>query len=61
LRDQVQQTPTTYDIDAIFDEAYKYKVDIDNEGREMSNSAGFEQIVDTDEFWEIVARHDRTA
>lgn len=50
-----------YDIDAIFDEAYEYEVDTNEKGQELLNTAGFKQVVDVDEFWAIVERHDRTA
>ena len=50
-----------YDIDAIFDEAYEYEVDTNDQGQELLNTAGFVQVVTVDEFWEIVGRHDRTA
>lgn len=49
-----------YDIDAIFAEAYTYRVDHDGEGNELLNTAGFESVP-TKEFWEIVSRHDKTA
>lgn len=50
-----------YDVDAIFDEAYEYQVDTDDQGRELLNTAGFVQVVSVEEFWEIVERHARTA
>ncbi|MEU0078502.1 hypothetical protein ABZY58_11450 [Micromonospora tulbaghiae] len=50
-----------YDTDAICREAYEYRVDTDGQGNELLNTAGFEQIVTDDEFWEIVAKHDKTA
>ena len=50
-----------YDIDAIASEAFEYKVDTDEQGNELLNTAGFEQIVDTDGFWAIAEKHDETA
>ncbi len=50
-----------YDVDAICQETFDYRVDTDQHGNELLNTAGFEQTVTDDEFWEIVARHDRTA
>ena len=47
-----------YDIDAILEEAYEWKIDINDKGQELLNSAGFEQIVDADEFLAIVARNE---
>lgn len=49
-----------YDIDAIAREAFEYKVDTDEQGNELLNTAGFEQIVDTNGFWAIVEKHDKT-
>lgn len=50
-----------YDTDAICREAFEYRVDTDGAGRELLNTAGFEQAVSDDEFWAIVERHDKTA
>jgi hypothetical protein len=36
-------------------------VDANDAGQELLNTAGFKQVVSVDEFWEIVARHDRSA
>lgn len=47
----------SYDVDAIFNEAFAYRVDTDGHGNELLNTAGFEQTVDTDEFWAIVEKH----
>lgn len=46
-----------YDLEAIAHEAYEYRVDTDGRGRELANTAGFESVVDDDEFWEIVQKH----
>lgn len=50
-----------YDVDAIWREAYEHRVDRDGDGNELLNTAGFEQVVSTEKFWEIVERHDKTA
>ena len=50
-------TPADYDVAAIADEVFEYRVDLDEDGNERLNSGGFQMIVDTDTFWEIVARH----
>lgn len=50
-----------YDVEAICDEAYAYRVDTNEAGQELLNTAGFEQVVTDGEFWDIVAKHDRTA
>lgn len=47
-----------YDIDAIIDEAYAYRVDEDENGQVLLNTAGFELVATGIEFWEIVARHE---
>ena len=49
-----------YDIDAIIDEAYAYRVDEDGRGNELLGTAGFEQIVTDEEFWAIAEKHDRS-
>lgn len=48
-----------HDADAIAREAYTYRVDHDAHGNELLNTAGFEQAVTDDEFWQIVQRHAR--
>jgi len=50
-----------YDVDAIFREAFEYRVDTDKDGNELLNTAGFEQVVTDEEFWVIAAKHDKTA
>ena len=45
-----------HDIDAIFSEAFAHRVDIED-GNEVLTTAGFEQVVDETEFWQIVERH----
>jgi hypothetical protein len=47
-----------YDLDAIYAEAYEYKVDTDEQGRELLNTAGIEQIVSESEWWAIAEKHD---
>lgn len=47
-----------YDLDAIIDETYAYRVDEDENGNQLLNTAGFEQIVTDEEFWAIAGRHD---
>jgi hypothetical protein len=49
-----------YNAEAIAREAYSYRVDTDEQGRELLNTAGFEQVVDDEEFWQIVERHEIT-
>ncbi len=46
-----------YDIDAITDETFKWSVEKDAAGNELADTAGFRQVVTTDEFWEIVDKH----
>ena len=48
-----------YDLEAIAHEAYEYRVDTDERGRGLANTAGFESVVDHDEFWEIVQKHQK--
>ncbi len=43
-----------YDLAAICDAAYEWKIDRDADGNELLNTAGFEQTVTDDEFWNIV-------
>ena len=47
-----------YDIDAIIDEAYAYRVDEDSHGQVLLNTAGFQKIVTDKEFWAIAERHE---
>lgn len=51
-------TEGEYDYDVIFSETFTWKVDYDGRGNELLNTAGFEQTVTDDGFWEIVARHE---
>jgi hypothetical protein len=46
-------------IDSIFREAYEWKIDVNDEGQELLNTGGFEQVVSAEGFWEIVARHEK--
>lgn len=48
-----------YDVAAICNEAFEYRVDTNGAGQELLNTAGFEQTVTDDEFWKIAARHAR--
>jgi hypothetical protein len=48
-----------YDLEAIAREVFEYKVDTDERGQELLNTAGFEQVVSEEEFWEIAERHTR--
>lgn len=50
-----------YDTDAIADEILVYRVDTDDQGNELLNTAGFEQGVSDEEFWAIAERHDLSA
>lgn len=54
-------TEGEFDTDAIFTEAFAWKIDTDDDGNELLNTGGFEQTVTIDEFWAIVARHEITA
>ncbi len=54
-------TDGNFDLDAIFDEAYEWKIDHDEHGNELLDTAGFESVVSEDKFWEIAARHDLDA
>ena len=46
-----------YDIDAITDRAFTYRIDTDAHGHELLNTARIEQVVDDVTFWTIVAAH----
>lgn len=46
-----------YDIDAIFEAAYEYITDTDDQGNQLLNTAGFVQVVDDEAFWGIVAEN----
>ena len=50
-----------YDVDAIFAEAYEWRIDTDEAGNQLLNTGGFEQIVDEDGFWQIVEKHEPEA
>ncbi len=49
-----------YDLEAICDETFEWKIDRDAQGRELLDTGGFEQTVTDDEFWAAVARHETT-
>lgn len=53
------ENPENYDLDAIFHAAFGWRIDHDDDGNERLNSAGFEQIVDADEFWQIVEHNEK--
>ena len=56
----VQDARAEFDVDAIFDATYAYRVDRDSRtGQELLNTAGFEDITDHDTFWSIVYEHAR--
>ncbi len=46
-----------YDAEAIAREAFSYRVDTDERGNELLNTAGFEQVVDDAGFWVIAEKH----
>lgn len=46
-----------FDLEAIFDDVFEYRVDSDEAGNQLANTAGFEQIVDDQGFWEAIMRH----
>jgi len=48
-----------FNTTAIFQELFEYKVDTNEQGQELANTAGFERITEDNEtFWEIVQKHD---
>lgn len=47
-----------FDIDAIFALTFEYRVDTNDRGQELLNTAGFEQVVSTEEFWAVVQQHE---
>lgn len=49
-----------HDVDAITAAVFEYRIDRDEQGRELANSARIEQVVDAEEFWRIVEAN-RTA
>ncbi|WP_027346384.1 hypothetical protein [Hamadaea tsunoensis] len=48
-----------FDVDGIFAKAYQWAVDTDADGNELLNTRGFELAVSEEEYWRIVAEHDR--
>lgn len=44
-----------YDVDKIFEACFKYLTDVDEQGRYLLNTAGFEQVVSDETFWDVVA------
>lgn len=63
IRDEIAPALGEYadehDLEAIAREAYEYRVDTDERGRGLANTAGFESVVDDEEFWEIVQKHQK--
>jgi len=48
-----------FDVDAIFAATFEYRVDKDADGNELLNTAGFEQVVSEERFWELTQEHAR--
>lgn len=48
---------TDFDVDAIADELIEFRVDHDDQGRELLDTAGYEVREDV-EFWAVVERHE---
>lgn len=46
-----------FDLNGIIEEAYRYAVDKDEDGKLILTSAGWEPIVDAEQWWEIAERH----
>lgn len=57
IRTALGEYAEDHDIEAIADEAYEYRTSEDADGNQILTSAGFEQIVDTDDFWAIAEKH----
>lgn len=60
-RDAIEQAilpmldvPADYDEEKIFSECFAYRVDHDEQGNELLNTAGFEETVTTEQFWKVV-------
>jgi hypothetical protein len=58
IRIAIGENVDDYDLDGIFAEAYEYKIDTDEQGRGLQNTAGFQQIVSESEWWAIAEKHD---
>lgn len=56
----VLDNPQDFDVEAICREAFDHRVDLDEQGNERVDTAGFEQVVSVNKFWTIVAEHERT-
>lgn len=50
-----------FDLQAIAEGTYAYRVDRDAEGNELLGTAGFEQAVSGEQFWELVEKHEKSA
>lgn len=48
---------TEYDLDAIARATHEWTVDIDEDGRERLDTAGYERSVSDDEMWAIAEQH----
>lgn len=57
IREALGTEADGHDVDAIFDATHTYMVDRDDDGNELLNTAGFEQTVDDETFWQIVAEN----
>ncbi len=51
-----------FDVDAIAAEAFEYRVDTNEAGQQLLDTAGFEDTTegDADAFWAIAAKYDRS-
>lgn len=48
-----------YDVEAIAQEVFEYRVDVNIRGEEVVTTAGFEQVATGDDFWAIVDKHEK--
>ncbi len=46
-----------YDVDAIADDTYEWRVEKDADGNELLNTAGFVPVKQLDAFWQSVQAH----
>lgn len=47
-----------YDLEAIAAEAYTRVIDLNSAGQEIDNTARYEQILEGEDFWAVVAKHE---